>query len=52
MTEILAALETVTGVVGNVFSLITSNALLTFFTGCGVLTAGIGIFSHLRHSVR
>lgn len=48
MTEILAAMTDITTVVGNVFSIITGNALLTFFCGCGVLAAGIGVFITIK----
>lgn len=52
MDAILAATSTVTTLVGDVFTLMTSNAYLTVFFAVGLLSVGIGVFSALRNAAR
>ena len=48
MAAILAGTSTATTLVGDVFGLITSNALLCTFVALGLLGAAIGIFRKLK----
>lgn len=52
MTDILTAVSSVTTLIGDVFTAITSNPLLTFFVAAGILGVGIGMFRRLRSSAR
>lgn len=48
MDAILAAVDTVTSVVGSVFTVMTGNALITFFLAISVIGAGVGLFHRLK----
>lgn len=50
MAAILAGTSTATTLVGDVFGLITSNALLCTFVALGLLGAAIGIFRKLKRA--
>lgn len=52
MDAILAQIATLTTVVGNVFSIITSNAYLAFFAAVGLVVAAIKIFKKLKKAAR
>ena len=52
MTEITAGIETITTVVGSVFTMITGNPLLAAFAGAGLLAVGIGVFSAIKGAAR
>ena len=52
METILAQITTLTTVVGNVFSIITSNAYLAFFAAVGLVVAAIKIFKKLKKAAR
>ncbi|MBQ7915965.1 MAG: hypothetical protein IJ315_04170 [Firmicutes bacterium] len=52
MESIISGIETVTTVVGNVFTLITGNPLLASFAAAGLLGIGIGIFSAIKGAAR
>lgn len=50
MDAIVSGISTVTSVVSQVFSAITSNPLLVFFLSVSVLGAGIGVFMRLKNA--
>lgn len=52
MENILAQVTTLTTVVGDVFTLITSNAYLAYFAAVGVVIAAIRIFKKLKRGAR
>ena len=52
MEQITAAMDTVTTVVGSVFTLITGNPLLAAFAAAGLLGVGIGVFSAVKGAAR
>lgn len=52
MSAILGQITNLTTVVGNVFSMITSNALLAYFAAVGVVIAAIRIFKKLKKGAR
>ena len=52
MTNILAQLTNLTTVVGDVFTLITSNEYLSFFAVVGVVIAAIRIFRKLKKAAK
>lgn len=52
MDAILAATSTVTTLVGDVFTLMTSNVYLTVFFAVGLLGVGIRVFTELRNAAR
>ena len=52
MESILEGLETISTVVGSVFTMITGNPLLATFAGAGLLAVGIGIFSAVKGAAR
>lgn len=52
MEQITAGIETITTVVGSVFTLITGNPLLAAFAGAGLLVVGIGVFSAIKGAAR
>lgn len=47
VNEVSTAITSMTTVVGNVFSLLTGNAILMLFVGASVLGAGIGLVRRL-----
>ena len=49
---ILAQIANITTVVGNVFTLITSNAYLAFFAAVGLIVAAIKIFRKLKKAAK
>lgn len=52
MTEILAAMTQVTGLVATVFEVITGNALLTFFVAASLIPVGFGVFRMAKRAAR
>lgn len=52
MEAITTGVTTITTIIGDVFTIITSNALLATFAGAGLLSAGIGLFAKLKSSAR
>lgn len=52
MSAIIDQISNLTTVVGNVFSMITSNALLAYFAAVGVVIAAIRIFKKLKKGAR
>ena len=52
MDLILAQIANLTTVVGNVFSIITSNAYLAYFAAVGLVIAAIKIFKKLKKAAR
>lgn len=52
MDAIMSGLTTVTSLVGDIFTLMTSNAYLTVFFAAGLVTVGIGVFAALRNAAR
>lgn len=52
MAALLAGTTTITTMVGDVFSLITGNALLCVFAAAGLLGVGISIFRRLKRAAR
>lgn len=52
MTNILAQLTNLTTVVGDVFTLITSNEYLAYFAVVGFVIAAIRIFKKLKKAAR
>ena len=49
---ILAQIANITTVVGNVFTLITSNAYLCFFAAVGLIVAAVKIFRKLKKAAK
>ena len=52
MELILAQIANLTTVVGNVFSIITSNAYLAYFACVGLVVAAVRIFKKLKKAAR
>lgn len=52
MAALMAGTSTITTMVGDVFSLITGNALLCVFAAAGLLGVGISIFRRLKRAAR
>lgn len=52
MAAVIAAMSTVTELMGSVWDLLTSNPLLTLFVAAGLLPVGIRIFVKLRNAAR
>ena len=52
LSAILTGTETVITLVGNVFTLITSNPLLCVFAAVGLLGVGVGVFKMLKRASR
>ena len=52
MATITSATGEVTTVVGNVFDIMTSNALLTFFLAAAVIGVGIVVFKKIRQATK
>ncbi|MCC8156937.1 MAG: hypothetical protein LIO54_06650 [Oscillospiraceae bacterium] len=52
MEAILAAVATVTTVVGDVFSMITGNALLTVFVAASLVGVGIRVFKSIKSAAK
>lgn len=49
---ILAQITNLTSVIGNVFSMITSNAYLAYFAAVGLVIAAVRIFRKLKKAAR
>ncbi|MCD8017391.1 MAG: hypothetical protein LUE97_06305 [Oscillospiraceae bacterium] len=52
MDTILAAVATVTTVVGNVFDMITGNALLVVFVAASLVGVGIKVFKSIKSAAK
>lgn len=52
MNAVIAAMSTITELVGSVFDVMTGNPLLTVFLAAGLLTIGISIFTQLKAATR
>lgn len=52
MDAILAQLTNLTTVMGDVFTLITSNAYLSFFAAVGLIAAGVHVFRLVKGAAR
>lgn len=52
MDAILAQLNNLTTVMGDVFTLITSNAYLAFFAAVGLIAAGVHVFRLVKGAAR
>lgn len=52
MDAILGQITNITTVVGNVFTLITSNAYLAFFAAVGLIIAAVKIFRKLKKAAK
>lgn len=52
MEGITAAMATITTIVGDVFTLMTSNPLLCVFLAAGLLSIGIAVFSEIKGATR
>lgn len=52
MEAILAAVATVTTLVGNVYDMITSNALLVVFVASSLVGVGITVFTSIKNAAR
>ena len=50
MEAVTAAMSTVTTLVGNVFEMITSNALLAVFCAAGLIGVGIGVYKKVKRA--
>lgn len=52
LAALLGGTTTITTMVGDVFSIITSNPLLCVFAAAGLLGVGISIFRRLKRAAR
>lgn len=52
INAILDQITNLTTVVGNVFTIITSNAYLAYFAAVGLVVAGIKIFKKLKKAAK
>lgn len=52
MNAVIAAMDTITELVGSVFDVMTGNPLLTVFLAAGLLTVGISTFTALKSATR
>ncbi len=52
MDAVLEATDTVASLMGKVWTLMTSNPLLTVIVAAGVLTIGLGIFRKVKRTAK
>ena len=52
LTSIVSATDTVTAMVGQAWTLMTSNELLRVYVAAGLLSVGIGFFGYLKRQSR
>lgn len=52
MSAILSSMDTVTTLMGNIFTLMTANAYLTVFLAAGLVGVGISIFRRVKRAAR
>ena len=52
MDAVIAAMNTVTQLMGSVWQLMTSNPLLTLFVAAGLIPVGVGAFVAIRNAAR
>ena len=52
MAAVLASTETITSLVSSVWTLMTSNPLLTLFLGVSLLGVGVGVFRMIKSAAR
>lgn len=52
MEAVIAAMDTVTQLMGSVWELMTSNPLLTLFVAAGLISVGVGAFVAIRNAAR
>ena len=52
MSAVLGAFDTVTSLMNSVWTLMTSNPLLTLFLAAGLLTIGVGAFRKIKAAAK
>lgn len=52
MAAVMAAVDTITELMGKVWDLLTANPLLTLFVAASLLPVGIALFTALRNAAR
>ena len=52
LTAILDAVTDVTALMGNIFGVMTSNPLLTFFLAASLVGVGVGVFKRVKSAAR
>lgn len=52
MTTLLGGITTITTLVGDTFTMITGNPLLTVFAATSLVGVGIGVFRRLKRAAR
>lgn len=52
MDAIMGALDTITQLMGKVWTLMTSNPLLTLFVAAALIPVGVGAFVAIRNAAR
>ncbi len=52
MDAILGAMDTVTSLMGKVWTLMTSNPYLTLFVAAALIPVGVGVFRSIKRAAR
>jgi len=52
MAAVLGAMDTVTSLMGEVWTLMTSNPYLTLFVAAALIPIGVGIFRSIKRAAR
>jgi len=52
MAAVLGAMDTVTSLMGEVWTLMTSNSYLTLFVAAALIPIGVGIFRSIKRAAR
>ncbi len=52
MAAVLGAMDTVTSLMGEVWTLMTSNPYLTLFVAAALIPIGVGIFRSIKNAAR
>ncbi len=52
MDAVMSAMDTVTSLMGKVWTLMTSNPYLTLFVAAALIPIGVGVFSAIKNAAR
>ncbi len=52
MDAVLGAMDTVTSLMGKVWTLMTSNPYLTLFVAAALIPIGVGVFRSIKNAAR
>ncbi len=52
MAAVLGSMDTITSLMSNVWTMMTSNALLTLFLATGLISVGVSVFLSIKRAAR